>query len=205
MSASTDPDPEELLCQARAGDGQALGLLLELYANYLTLLARLQIRHRLRGKVDPEDLVQETFLKAARDFAQFRGSGEREWAAWLRKILAFTLVSAVRRYYGSRGRDVRLERQLEDDLEQSSQALDRSLVCRQSTPSQKAARREQAVLLADALNQLPVNYREVLLLSELEGMSFPEVARRMGRSVDSVKNLWARALARLRASLGEVP
>ena len=72
-----------------------------------------------------------------------------------------------------------------------------------SSPSNQASRREQAVLLADALGQLPSDYREVIILSHLEGLSFPEVAQRMGRSVNSVKNLWARALARLRRSLGE--
>ena len=58
------------------------------------------------------------------------------------------------------------------------------------------------MLLADALGQLPDDYREVLILRHLEGLSFPEVARRMGRTVDSVKKLWARALARLRQLLG---
>ncbi len=52
--------------------------------------------------------------------------------------------------------------------------------------------------LADALEQLPDDYRAVLLLRHFEGLSFPEVAERLGRSVASVKNVWARALARLR-------
>ena len=60
----------------------------------------------------------------------------------------------------------------------------------------------QAVILADALAQLPEDYSQVLVLRHLEELSFPEVADRMGRSVNSVKNLWARALARLRRSLG---
>jgi RNA polymerase sigma-70 factor (ECF subfamily) len=202
MNASATPEPEELLRQARAGDPQALGLLLGLYEGYLTLLARVQIRKRLQGKVDPADLVQETFLRAYQGFARFRGAGEAEWLAWLRKVLANALAQTVRRYHGTRRRDVTLERQLADDLEQSSEALDRSLICRQSTPSQKAIRREQAVLLADALGRLPEAYREVIVLAEFEGLSFPEVARHMGRSVVSVRSLWARALARLRAVMG---
>jgi RNA polymerase sigma-70 factor (ECF subfamily) len=202
MNHRTDLDPESLLRQARAGDQQALGQLLEMGTSYLTLLARLQISKRLQGKVDAADLVQETFLKASRNFAQFRGTTEKEWLGWLRRILAFTLVSAVHRYYGRPGRDVRLERQLEDDLDHSSQALDRGLVCGQSSPSQKAARREQAVLLADALSQLPEAYREVIVLAHLEGLGFPEIAHRVGRSVGSVKGLWVRAVARLRDSLG---
>ena len=74
-----------------------------------------------------------------------------------------------------------------------------------SSPSQRVVRREQAVLLADALEQLPADYREVIILSHLEELSFPEVARRMGRTIDSVKNVWARALAKLRRSLEASP
>jgi RNA polymerase sigma-70 factor (ECF subfamily) len=88
------------------------------------------------------------------------------------------------------------------DLDQSSRVLDRGLVAAQSTPSQQASRREQAVLLADALGRLPQDYREVIILRHLEGLTFPEVARRLGRTVDSVEKLWARGLARLRRSLG---
>jgi RNA polymerase sigma-70 factor (ECF subfamily) len=82
--------------------------------------------------------------------------------------------------------------------------LDKGLVAAHSSPSQQAVQREQAVLLADAIGRLPEDYREVIILSHLERLSFPEAARRMGRSVDSVKHLWARALDRLRRLL-EVP
>src|SRR5712692_801515 len=201
MGVSATPDPEDLLRQARAGNDEARGLLLELYRNYLTLLARMQIGRRLQGKVDAADLVQETFLKAHRDFAQFRGNSEGEWVGWLRQILAMNLAHLVRRYCGTHRRNVRLERELVNELAQSSCVLDQALVAPQSSPSNQASRREQAVLLADALGQLPSDYREVIILSHLEGLSFPEVASRMGRTVNSVKNLWARALARLRRSL----
>jgi RNA polymerase sigma-70 factor (ECF subfamily) len=202
MNVRAGPDPEQLLHLAQAGDGAALGQLLESYRNFLALLARLQIGRRLQGKVDASDIVQDAFLKAYRDFGQFRGRTEKEWVSWLRQILAMDLAQVVRHYYGTQRRDVRLERQLVAELDESAQDLDRGLVAQQSSPSQHAARQEQAVLLADALEQLPADYREVIILSHLEGLRFPEVARRMGRSLDSVKNLWARALDRLRRSLG---
>ncbi len=195
-------EPERLLAMARAGQGEALGQLLELYRNYLGLLARLQVGMRLQGKVDPADLVQETFLEAHRDLAQFRGETERELVAWLRQILASNLANLIRHYYGTQRRDLHLERELNDELNHSSRALDRGLVAAQSSPSQQASRREQAVLLADALRELTEDYREVIVLRHLEGLSFPDVAKRMGRTEDSVKKLWARSLARLRRQLG---
>jgi RNA polymerase sigma-70 factor (ECF subfamily) len=205
MDVSARPGPEELLSQARAGSGPALGQLLECYRSYLSLLARVQIGQRLQGKVDAADLVQETFLEAHRHFAQFRGAGEGELVAWFRQILAGVLANLVRRFYHTRRRDVRLERELADALDESSRALGRSLAAPGSTPSQRAARREQVLLLVEALARLPEDYREVIILHHLEGLSFPEVAGRMGRSVDSVKNLWARGLAQLRRLLGGAP
>jgi RNA polymerase sigma-70 factor (ECF subfamily) len=205
MSTSDRSDPEQLLQDARTAGGPALGRLLELYRNYLTLLARLEIGRRLRRKVDESDLVQETFLEAHRHFGRFRGTTEAELVSWLRQILAGVVANLLRRYYGTQRRNVRLERELADDLARSSQALAGGLAARQSSPSERAARREQAVLLADALGRLPAAYQEVIVLSHLEGLAFPEVARRMGRSLDSVKNLWARALARLRRALRDEP
>jgi RNA polymerase sigma-70 factor (ECF subfamily) len=202
MSPHESQGPETLLQRARTKDGDALGQLLEPYRGYLALLARLQIGRRLQGKVDPADVVQETFLEAHRHFARFQGSTEAELTAWLRQILAARLAKMVRHYLGTQRRDVRLEQQLAAELDQSSQILDQGLVAPSSSPSHQAARREQAVLLGSALEQLPEDYREVLILRHLEGLSFPDVAQRMGRTVLSVKKLWARALPRLRDILG---
>jgi RNA polymerase sigma-70 factor (ECF subfamily) len=205
MSLNDESEREHLLARAQTGDAAALGELLELYRPYLTLLARLHIGRRLQGKADPTDMVQETFLEAARHFAGFRGSTEPELAAWLRQILATSLAHLVRRYLGTQARDIRLEQGIADELDQSSRAIDRSLVAQQSTPSQRASRREQAVLLADALSRLPDDYREVIILRHLEGLTFPEVSERMGRTLDSVEKLWARALPKLQKALGVGP
>ena len=126
----------------------------------------------------------------------------KELVGWLRRILAANLVDLVRRYCGAQRRDVRLERRLADEVDQSSRDIALVLMTKDSSPSQRAVRREQAVLLADALKSLPEDYDEVIVLHHLQGLNFPEVARRMERSVDSVKKLWIRALARLRDALG---
>jgi RNA polymerase sigma-70 factor (ECF subfamily) len=204
MTAAVPPDPVKLLQAAQAGDREALGRLLELYRNYLRLLARLQVGRRLRGKADPSDIVQEAFLAAQQTFAQFRGTTERELVDWLRQILASKLVDLARRYLRTGRRDVRLERQLADEVDDSSRALGAALLAPQeSSPSERAARREGAVLLADAIKSLPADYGEVIILRHLEGLPLAEVAARMGRSVDSVKKLWVRGIARLRGILAD--
>ena len=189
---------EELLSQARAGDQASFGHLLERYRNYLTVLARLQIGRRLQGKFDPADVVQEAFLRAHACFGQFRGRTEAELVGWLRSVLASRMAKLVRRYWGTQGRDVRLEQQVALELGQSSSAMGHFFAAAVESPSAEAARREQAVVLANALECLPEHYREVILLHEFEDLPFPEVGRRMGRSVDSVRNLWTRGLTQLR-------
>src|SRR5262249_48745694 len=71
--------------------------------------------------------------------------------------------------------------------------LGQGLAAPTSTPSQQALRREQGLLLAEALERLPADYREVLILHYLERLGHPDVARPMGRSIDSVENLSAPA------------
>jgi RNA polymerase sigma-70 factor (ECF subfamily) len=205
MTNPVTSNVEPLIDLARQQDRQALGTLLERYRDYLVLLARLQLSRRLQGKCDPADVVQETFLAAHRSFPQFRGNTEAELTAWLRQILASRIAKLVRHYCGTQGRDVRLECALANDLDRSSQALGQGLAAPCSTPSHQAARREQAVLLAEALAELPEGYREVLILRHLEGLTFPEVARRLGRTLDAVEKVWARALGKLRRSLGGRP
>jgi RNA polymerase sigma-70 factor (ECF subfamily) len=73
---------------------------LEQYADYLRLLARLQIDPRLRGRLDPSDIVQQSLLIAHEKLPRFRGHSHAEMAGWLRSILAATLAQAMRRFQG---------------------------------------------------------------------------------------------------------
>jgi RNA polymerase sigma-70 factor (ECF subfamily) len=195
-------EAEQLIEEARAGNAAILGQLLESYRSYLRLLAQIEIGRRLQGKVDPSDVVQEVFLDAHRYFPSFRGQAEAQFTAWLREILAGTLANLLRRYIRTQARDIRLERTLADDLDRSSQALGRIPVDPGSSPSTRAIRSEQTVLVAEALCRLPNDYREVIVLRHLEGLTFPAIAERMGRSLDSVEKLWMRGLKRLRQEFG---
>jgi RNA polymerase sigma-70 factor (ECF subfamily) len=196
-------DSNTLVDRAKAGDQQAVSDLLGLYRNYMLLLARVHIDSNLQAKADPSDLVQETFLMAARDFPQFRGETEAEFVAWLRQILANTGAAMIRRYKGTRSRELGREQQFERQLDQSSMVLGRLIAGPDSSPSRIAARREAAVVLADALTRLPDDYREVLVLFHLEGLSLGDVANRMGRTVSSVRGLRTRAALKLRTLLKE--
>jgi RNA polymerase sigma-70 factor (ECF subfamily) len=193
-------DRDDLLAAALAGDEAARGSLFEQYRDYLDLLARLEIGRQLQVKVDTGDLVQETFLDAHRNFGLFRGRTEVEFAGWLRTILAGKLSNVVRHYVGTQGRDIRREQSLQVNLNQSSVLLQQPLFATESSPSQQVMKREQGVLLANALKKLSPDYREIIILRNMEELPFDQCAQRMNRSVDAVQKLWIRALAQLRRS-----
>jgi RNA polymerase sigma-70 factor (ECF subfamily) len=199
---SGEPWPERLIAAARRGDDAAQGRLLELYRNYLRLVARSLIGGALRVKLDASDLVQETFLKARRDFGGFAGGTERELVAWLWQILVRSLANQVK-HHRRRARDQNRQESLDHLLELSDRPLRFALAARLPSPSEAASRREQAVLLADAVDRLPADYREAFVLRTLEHVPFEEIALRMGRSTGAVRMLWARAVKKLNEMLEE--
>jgi RNA polymerase sigma-70 factor (ECF subfamily) len=172
----------------------------ERYRDYLLLLARLQFEPRLRGKLDPSDIVQQTLLQAHRKREQFQGRSEAEQAAWLRAILANALADAARKYgQGVLGR----ERSLEMFLDESSRRLERWLEDCQPSPGQGMDRHEQLLCLADALARLPEDQRQAVELRHLQGLSVAKIGQQMGRSTAAVGGLLQRGLRALREMLDD--
>lgn len=199
-SCDTQRSTEDLIRRAREGETEALGSLMQLYRNYLTILATTQLDHRLRRRVSPSDVVQDALLAAHRDFLRFRGQHEREFLAWMRQILINCLHHAYETHMQAKRRDVRCE----ISLDQVSAALDRSIVNfaqvladRGPSPSAPVRRRESVAALADKLAQLRSEYRDVIVLRSLQGLSFDEVAERLGKRTGAVRMLWLRAIEKL--------
>jgi RNA polymerase sigma-70 factor (ECF subfamily) len=193
--------PFPRLDDLRHGDPAVRGVALLAYEPWLRVLARLGVNERFRAKFDPSDVVQQTLFEACRDLPRFRGGSEAELMAWLRQVLAHVLAHEVRRYAGTLGRDLGREFSLEQALAESSRRLGDALAAPGSSPSVQAGRHEMELRLADCLSRLPDDYREVILLRNIEGLPHEEIARRMGRNVGAVRMLWVRALSRLRREL----
>jgi RNA polymerase sigma-70 factor, ECF subfamily len=179
---------------------EVLGESLERCREYLHLLARLHLDHRLQGKLDPADVVQQTLMRAHEKRDQFRGHTDAELTAWLRQILVNNLAEAVRRF-AAESRDVARERSLETSLEESSARLESWLAADQSTPSQRFMRQEQGIRLADALAEPPDDQRRAVELHQLKGYSVAEVGELMDRSRPAVVGLLFRGLKKLRQLL----
>ena len=190
-----------LISRARRGSGDSLGRLLQMYRNYLMVLAGTQIERRLQPRMSPSDIVQETMLRAHANFAQFRGASEPELIGWLRQILVNNLAKFVEQHVLAARRDVRREVSIErlgQALEQSTIQLAALLPAGSRSPSAAAQQREEAVLLADRLAMLAPDYREVLMLRNLQGLPFETIAQQMDRSVSATRMLWLRAIDKLK-------
>jgi RNA polymerase sigma-70 factor (ECF subfamily) len=177
------------------------GLFLEKYRLYLELIARGIRMSSENPGLDVDDLVQETLIRAHEKFPLFRGASEPELTRWLRRILNRLAIDQMRRINSNRRRSHRWARQLDDAGVVCEGTIPGRLAISWSTPSGKAQRRELAVLVAHALEQLPPDYRNVILLRQFDGLSLSETANRLGRTNDSVEKLWARGLVALRRLL----
>lgn len=169
---------------------------LDRFRGYLLLLARLNFDRKLRPKLDPSDIVQQTLLDAHRCRNLFRGNSIGELAAWLRRILACNLGKASRDLRRAR-RDVNRERPLHN----SAVRLESWLVADQSSPSQQVAGEERLLLLAEAVASLPATEQEILLMRYCEDLSLAEIGGRQGMSRNRVARLLRHGLATLRESL----
>ena len=170
------------------------------YRSYLRLLADLQFPAQLRRKVDPSDIVQETFVRACKNEAQFRGTSEAEQIAWLRTILANVLVDEVRKY-GTAKRDQELEHSLQSNIDGSAARLEGLLSAQLASPSEHAVQQEQVLQLADALEQLTDDERQAVQMHHLQGKSLGEIAAALDRTKPAVASLLYRSMNKLRNSL----
>lgn len=204
MPSPSRPNPDELLAAARLGASEGLGELLQLYRNYLGLLASTQLEGLLQVRCSASDVVQETFLEAHRDFPQFHGKSVAEFLAWLRRILVHNLMRAVERHVIAQRRCVHREISLDDMdacLDRSTARLQAVLADGENSAATAAQQAKWSIILADELAAMPDDHRQVLLLRHIQSLSFNEVARRMDRSAGAVRMLWMRSIAPLRERL----
>lgn len=181
-------------------DSAAASNSLDDYRSYLTLLARAGLGGHFQAKIGASDVVQQTLLEAHRAAAQFRGTSTAARAAWLRQILARNIAS-VARDLGRAKRDFRRERSLERLMEESTSNFAAVLADPQPSPSQRASREETTVEIARALDALPANQREAVVLRHFEGRSLEEIAGQLDCSTAAVAGLIYRGLKALRGKI----
>jgi RNA polymerase sigma-70 factor (ECF subfamily) len=195
-------DTGRWLAEARNGSAKALGHALETCRRYLLLIAKRELDPMLQAKGDASDLVQETFLEAQRDFAQFHGTTDAEFRAWLRRLLLNNVGAFSRSYRGTGKRQVAREVPLQSD-DSSAPDLGQQLPADSATPSGFVMEKERKESLQVALARLPDDYRQVILLRYQEERTFEEIGTAMNRTPDAARKLWSRAMDRLRSEWGK--
>jgi RNA polymerase sigma-70 factor (ECF subfamily) len=184
-----DPALGRLIAEAREGNAGALGELLQSYREYLLLVAHAELPTRLRVKLAPSDIVQETFVEAHRDFRRFRGCTGTDLRSWLRRALLNNLRDLAWQFLGSG------KRQLSREVAWGGEI--------QAAAIRSADSPEATAELHDVLESLPAVYRQVIVLRGIERRAFVEIGALMGRTPEAARKLWSRAASALEARLGD--
>jgi RNA polymerase sigma-70 factor, ECF subfamily len=199
--AEPSQETDVLIVQARK-DRETLGELLDRYRPFLILLAQDKIGPRLAVRCDGPDVVQQTLTEAASAFANFKGTSEPEFLAWLRRIHYHNLAEAVRKHVLADKQTIDREQRL-DASGTTATFCWREPVEDQSTPSQHMIKGERALRLAAILQSLPEMQREAVRLRHVEGLPVEEVARSLNRSLAATAGLIKRGLQALRANMSK--
>jgi RNA polymerase sigma-70 factor (ECF subfamily) len=196
-----DPDSAEtcrLLEEARAGDRPAFDRLFARHRPGLRQFVALRLDPRVRARLDPSDVVQETQLEAYRRLADFLERRPMAFRVWLRKT-AYERLLKLRRYHvETAGRSVGRELGLAD---RSSLLLARPFLDRGPSPSQQLARGDLVRRVRQALAGLSETDREVLLMRNVDELPYREIGGILGLAPAAARQRYGRALLRLRELL----
>ncbi len=189
--------------RAAAGDAASWRELVRRHHGRLRWVVALRLDLRLRGRVDPSDVLQEVYIEAARRLPDYLKEPPLPFFLWLRQLAGTRLAKVHRRHLRTRGRDVRREVPLAAGAvpEASSAALADGLLGREGRPSEAAMRDELRARLLAAIERLSPLDREVLALRHFEQLSNAEAAGVLGLSVAAASKRYVRALERLRDAL----
>ncbi len=172
---------------------------------WLKMLAERQMPRGLCGKVDPSDIVQQALVDAWRGQANFRGTTHPERLAWLRTILTRAIMRYDRDLLKTEKRGAGREKTLQSAIDRDSVLLQNLAIGKERDPGSIAENAEQTLVLAETLEKLPDDYRKVLTLRHIDGLSHEEIAKCMDRSTAATRMLWIRALEALKKTYSAIP
>jgi RNA polymerase sigma-70 factor (ECF subfamily) len=182
-----------LIERIKAGDQQAFAPLFDKHRRRLAVLIHYRLSLELRSLVEVDDVLQETWLRAFRDFGQFSYRSPGSFMSWLARIADHVIADAAR----SQGRQKRHAVELLRFRSASNPAGPEPMDSK--TPSRLLAQEENLRRLLDKLDALPDDYRQAILLMKVEGLSTAEAAERLGKSKEATTLLLHRAIKRFRA------
>lgn len=200
ISSLSDRDSTEtvnLLSRLGGGDRSAFGLLMEMHRIYLRKLVDVRMEPGIRRRVDPSDVVQETFIVVSHRIENYLKNPPASFRVWLRSMAVEKLIDLRRRHLAKKrsiGREIHLS-------DASSMALAKGLFS--GRPSQILQRRELAEQVRQIMMRLGDTDREILLLRHVEELSNSEAAEVLSIEPDTARKRLGRAMIRLTTLLSD--
>ena len=190
---------QRLVSLAKDGDQSALNKLFEVYNERVLRIVRIRMGQELRSKQESMDIVQDAFISALRSLENFTYQNEGDFLRWMSKIVENRIRDNLEKLHANK-RDIRKEIPLnntsatQDTFARTIGPIDNT------TPSLIISRREDLNRLEEAINKLKPEYREVIILTKMENLSYKEIADKLGKTPDTVRMLLSRALTKLSRS-----
>jgi len=194
MSNQSLKRTQQLVTQAQGGDDSALGQLCGVYAERVRRIVRFRMGPELRSQLESMDLVQEALIEAVKDLGDFAYSNDGDFLRWLSSIVENTIRDNVDRIHAAK-RDVRRQVSL-DKMAARADMLhaDAGLPVVTTTPSVVLSLREELDRLEEAMDRLKPQYREVIVMAKIEGLSCKEIAARQNKRPAAVAMSLSRAI-----------
>ena len=197
MTDNNTDKTQHLVAMVRGGDESALNQFCRVYGPRVHWIIRLRMGRELRSRLESIDLAQDALISALEDLDNFTYENEGDFIRWLSTIAENVLRGNLKKLHAGK-RDIRREVPLERYGQTTgSMYIGNPGPIDNTTPSVIMSRKEDLDKLEKALDQLKPEYREVIVLTKIEGLSYKEIAERLDKSNDAVRKLASRAIVAL--------
>ena len=194
---------QDLVALAKEGDESALNQLCSIYGERVRRIIRLRLDQKLRPKLDSVDVVQDALILALGGLKDFNYRNEGDFLRWLSRIAENKLRDILDKFHADK-RDVHKEIPFKKEGRSAEGgSIGAAGPIRTTTPSVIACRKEALDKLEQALDKLKPEYKQIVVLKRIEGLSHAEIAERLGKNTGAVRMLLARAMAALTIAYGE--
>ena len=197
MRHSCNHGTRQLVALAKGGDVSAVNHLCRVYSERVRWIVRLRIGKELRPKLDSMDVVQEALIHALGGITDFTYENEGDFVRWLSKIAENVLRDNWERFHVEK-RDIRKEVPLgKSGRRNGSKLCGVPGPVATTTPSVILSKKEDLAKLEKAIDTLKPEYKEVIVLTKIEGLDYQQIADRVGKSSEAVRKLVSRAMTAL--------
>lgn len=194
------PNRDEIVAALEADREEALAKYFFAVEARLKRIVNFRLDYRLGGRVSESDVIQETYVRAAKRIDSFLDKDDMPFFVWLRLEVSQKLAEIHRHHFGAEKRDVRKEVKLRNnnDSGKTSMALAAHIVAQLTSPSTLMQRAEQIATLEKTLAEMNELDREVIAMRNFEELSNLETAKSLGIEPAAASKRYLRALKRLR-------